>query len=66
MPSPKTAALNLLSHGKYDIYQPSVMVADNKKLFRQILDAFLRRYESCCLRSLNSPRREEPQRLQHE
>jgi hypothetical protein len=45
MPSPKTAALNLLSHGKYDIYQPSVMVADNKKLFRQILDAFLRRYE---------------------
>lgn len=38
-------ALNLLSHGKYDIYQPSVMVDDNKKLFRQILDAFLGRYE---------------------
>lgn len=38
-------ALNLLSHGKYDIYQPMEMVDDNKKLFRQILDAFLGRYE---------------------
>lgn len=38
-------ALNLLSHGKYDIYQPSEMVDDNKRLFGQILDAFLRRYE---------------------
>lgn len=38
-------ALNLLSHGKYDIYQPSEMVDDNKRLFRQILEAFLRRYE---------------------
>lgn len=38
-------ALNLLSHGKYDIYQPSEMVDDNKLLFRKILDAFLERYE---------------------
>lgn len=38
-------ALNLLSHGKYDIYQPSEMVDDNKRLFRQILGAFLARYE---------------------
>ena len=38
-------ALNLLSHGKYDIYQPSEMVDDNKQLFRRILDAFLGRYE---------------------
>jgi hypothetical protein len=38
-------ALNLLSHGKYDIYQPSEMVDDNKRLFRQILNAFLGRYE---------------------
>jgi hypothetical protein len=38
-------ALNLLSHGKYDIYQPSEMVDDNKRMFRQILDAFLGRYE---------------------
>ncbi len=38
-------ALNLLSHGKYDIYQPAEMVDDNKQLFRQILDAFLGRYQ---------------------
>lgn len=38
-------ALNLLSHGKYDIYQPSEMVDDNKLLFRNILDAFLNRYQ---------------------
>lgn len=38
-------ALNLLSHGKYDIYQPSEMVDDNKQLFGEILDAFLIRYE---------------------
>ncbi len=38
-------ALNLLSHGKYDIYQPSEMVDDNKRLFRKILDAFLTRYQ---------------------
>lgn len=38
-------ALNLLSHGKYDIYQPAEMVDDNKRLFRQILNAFLGRYE---------------------
>jgi hypothetical protein len=34
-----------LSHGKYDIYQPAVMVDDNKRLFKKILDAFLGRYE---------------------
>lgn len=38
-------ALNLLSHGKYDIYQPSAMVDDNKKLFRDILNGFLGRYQ---------------------
>lgn len=38
-------ALNLLSHGKYDIYQPNEMVDDNKQLFGEILDAFLNRYE---------------------
>jgi hypothetical protein len=39
------SALNLLSHGKYDIYQPSAMVDDNKKLFRDILNGFLERYQ---------------------
>lgn len=37
-------ALNLLSHGKYAIYQPMEMVDDTKELFRQILNAFLNRY----------------------
>lgn len=37
-------ALNLLSHGKYAIYQPMEMVDDTKQLFRQILSAFLNRY----------------------
>ena len=37
-------ALNLLSHGKYSIYEPVVMGDDNKKLFRKILKAFLDKY----------------------
>lgn len=38
-------ALNLLSHGKYSIYQPVEMNEDNKELFKRILQAFLERYE---------------------
>lgn len=38
-------ALNLLSHGKYSIYQPQEMNDDNKDLFRKILKAFLGKYE---------------------
>lgn len=34
-------ALNLLSHGKYSLYEPVEMVDDNKQLFRDILGAFL-------------------------
>lgn len=34
-------ALNLLSHGKYSLYEPVEMVDDNKALFRDILSAFL-------------------------
>jgi hypothetical protein len=37
-------ALNLLSHGRYAIYEPTEMVEDNKDLFRQILAAFLGKY----------------------
>lgn len=37
-------ALNLLSHGKYSIYEPREMGDDNKELFRNILSAFLERY----------------------
>ena len=38
-------ALNLLSHGKYSIYQPVEMNEDNKQLFKRILQAFLDKYE---------------------
>jgi len=38
-------ALNLLSHGKYSIYEPREMGEDNKDLFKKILSAFLDRYQ---------------------
>ena len=38
-------ALNLLSHGKYAIYEPVEMVDDNKELFRRILDDVLERFQ---------------------
>lgn len=38
-------ALNLLSHGQYAIFEPREMGEDNKQLFKQILDAFLAKYE---------------------
>lgn len=38
-------ALNLLSHGKYSIYQPVEMNPDNKALFKRILTAFLAKHE---------------------
>lgn len=37
-------ALNLLSHGKYSLYEPREMLEDNKLLFKEILDGFLKRY----------------------
>lgn len=38
-------ALNLLSHGKYSLYEPREMAEDNKNLFKMILNAFLDKYE---------------------
>lgn len=38
-------ALNLLSHGRYAIYEPIPMVEDNQILFRQILDEFMDRFK---------------------
>lgn len=38
-------ALNLLSHGKYSIYEPVDMNEDNRALFKRILAAFLDKYE---------------------
>ena len=40
-----TRALNLLSHGKYSVYQPVEMNEDNKDLFKRILAEFLNKYE---------------------
>lgn len=37
-------ALNLLSHGKYSLYEPREMVGDTKKLFKTIFGAFTERY----------------------
>lgn len=38
-------ALNLLSHGKYSLYEPTEMLEDNKQLFRSILSAFLEKHQ---------------------
>ena len=38
-------ALNLLSHGRYNIYAPVEMTDDNKNLFKNILEEFLKKYE---------------------
>lgn len=38
-------ALNLLSHGKYSVYEPVEMGEDNKNLFKNILHGFLEKYK---------------------
>jgi hypothetical protein len=38
-------ALNLLSHGKYAIHEPTEMVDDNKDLFRRILSDFIAKFQ---------------------
>ena len=38
-------ALNLLSHGRYSLYEPTEMLEDNKQLFRDILSAFLSKHD---------------------
>ena len=38
-------ALNLLSHGKYAITEPVEMLEDNKRLFREILNHVLKRFQ---------------------
>ena len=38
-------ALNLLSHGKYSVYEPVDMNEDNKDLFKRIFAAFLEKYQ---------------------
>ncbi len=38
-------ALNLLSHGKYAIHEPTEMGEDNKELFRRILENFTTKFQ---------------------
>jgi hypothetical protein len=38
-------AMDLMSHGKYSVFEPREMLPDNKALFDRILSGFLRRYE---------------------
>lgn len=38
-------ALNLLSHGKYAIHEPTEMGEDNKALFRRILEDFVTKFQ---------------------
>ena len=38
-------ALNLLSHGKYSVYEPTEMNQDNKDLFKKVFNEFLKKYK---------------------
>ena len=38
-------ALNLLSHGKYAVHEPTEMGEDNKELFRRILEDFITKFQ---------------------
>ncbi|MSR65346.1 MAG: anticodon nuclease [Verrucomicrobiae bacterium] len=48
-------ALNLLSHGKYSLYEPVEMQEDNKTLFRDILTAFINKHSFDLPALLNEP-----------
>jgi len=52
-------ALNLLSHGKYSIYEPKEMIDDTKRLFKRILEAFLKEYRFH-LPEITKPKEEQP------
>lgn len=38
-------ALQLFSHGKYSIFDPTEMIGDNKDLFKRIFNGFITKYE---------------------
>lgn len=40
-----TRLLNILSHGRYSLYEPQQMLDENKTYFKRILDDFLDRYQ---------------------
>lgn len=39
-----TRLINILSHGKYSLFEPQQMLEENKEYFRKILHDFLKRY----------------------
>jgi hypothetical protein len=49
-------ALNLLSHGKYAIHEPTEMGSDNRDLFRRILSDFLSTFQFALPELPQSPR----------
>lgn len=49
-------ALNLLSHGKYAIHEPTEMGNDNKDLFRRILSDFLSTFQFALPELAHTPR----------
>lgn len=51
-------ALNLLSHGKYSVYNPVEMGEDNKDLFKTVLNEFLARYQFDLPKILMEPNEE--------
>ena len=48
-------ALNLLSHGKYAIHEPTEMGDDNKDLFRRILREFVTTFQFAPLEMAENP-----------
>jgi hypothetical protein len=48
-------ALNLLSHGRYSIHEPTPMGEDNKNLFRRILNDFVDRFQFDLPQILDGP-----------
>ena len=49
-------ALNLLSHGKYAIHEPTEMGDDNKELFRRILTDFVTKFQFALPEMVETPR----------
>lgn len=37
--------INILTHGNYSLYEPIEMMEDNRELFKQILNAFIKNYK---------------------
>lgn len=42
--SEESRLINLMSHGKYSLFEPREMVPDNKEIFKNVLNRFLERY----------------------